>query len=585
MYPPPVPERDLSAERKAALDRILADTAPLKLIVAGPGTGKTHTFKQLLSGDRRDNLVLTFINLLVNDLTREIGDAAVVETLHKYALGVLYHQGAPGLSNHFKLYPHLGQMLEPDVAMLLGHDVPTASIEKAMQWLEENDAIEAFLRAGNYYDAVGFIDVVYRLVRRLTDDPKAIAGYRQVLVDEVQDFTKLEVELINQLATQSPVVVAGDDDQAIYGGRHASPEFIRDIAAGGVWKQFELPFCSRCTPVVVGAVHDVLDKAKADGLMKHRIEKTYECFMPSKAADGERYPKIILVECSVERKTAHYAARYIAQQVKAIPDEDIAESHAESTYPTVLVIGRGDFTKPVADLLEQEGYDVTRPKKRQARIEILDGYKYLVDEESLRLGWRIVCECEPPDNFNDILRLAVVDGAELRDQLPLDYVERHLAVVHLIGKLLNGVELTEQESGQLEKATSRTIDELRDALGLIEHPAPDVDKTKPSVLVTSFQGAKGLSGGHVFVVGMNQGALPKGFGDPTDEDIRLFVVALTRTRKQCHLMYINHYGQDRLVRSRLLNAIDRRRFENVTVNAEYFRPPRLAPPQPKTWQH
>jgi len=68
-----VGERDLSAERKAAVDKILADTAPLKLIVAGPGTGKTHTFKQLLSGDRRDNLVLTFINLLVKDLTETAG--------------------------------------------------------------------------------------------------------------------------------------------------------------------------------------------------------------------------------------------------------------------------------------------------------------------------------------------------------------------------------------------------------------------------------------------------------------------------------------------------------------------------------
>jgi superfamily I DNA/RNA helicase len=580
MYPPPVPERDLSAERKAALDKILADAAPLKVIVAGPGTGKTYAFKQLLGGDRKDNLVLTFINLLVKDLTTELGDMAVVETLHRYAVGVLHRQGTPGLSNQFKLYPHLGQMLEPEIELLLGRAVTKAAIERAMQWLEQDESIDAFLRAGNYYDTVGFVDVVYRVVQRFLGDPHTITQFKQVLVDEVQDFTKLEVELINQLASQSPVVAVGDDDQAIYGDRHASPEFIRSMAGGGIWKYFELPFCSRCTPVIVAAIHDVLDKAKAEGQLKERIEKTYECYLPSKAADGDHYPKLILVECSVERRNAHYAARYIAQQIKAIPDDDIAESHAEPNYPTVLVIGRGDFTKPVADLLEQEGYQVTRPKKRQDRIEILHGYRYLVDEEWLRLGWRIVCQCDPPDNINEVLRHAVIDGAELRDQLTPNYLERHLAMVHLIAKLLNGVELTEQESGQLEKATSKTIDELRDALGLVEHAAPDIDKTKPSVLVTPFQSAKGLSGGHVFVVGMNQGALPKGLGEPTDEDIRLFLVALTRTRKQCHLIYINHYGQDRLVRSRLLNAIDRRRFETVTVNAEYFHPARWTPPEP-----
>ena len=115
-----MPERDLSAERQAALDKIVQDAALLKLIVAGPGTGKTHTFKQLLSGDRKDNLVLTFINLLVKDLTAELGDLAVVETLHRYAVGVLHRQGTPGLSNNFKLYPHLSKMLEPEVEILLG---------------------------------------------------------------------------------------------------------------------------------------------------------------------------------------------------------------------------------------------------------------------------------------------------------------------------------------------------------------------------------------------------------------------------------------------------------------------------------
>jgi superfamily I DNA/RNA helicase len=584
MYPPPVPERDLSAERKASLDKMLADTAPLKLIVAGPGTGKTHAFKQLLGGDRKDNLVLTFINLLVKDLTTELGGVAVVETLHKYAVGVLHRQGTPGLSNHFKLYPHLSQMLEAEVEILLGTSEAKAVIEKSMQWLEQGEPIDAFIRAGNYYDAVGFVDVVYRVVQRFIGDPHTITQFRQVLVDEVQDFTKLEVELINQLASQSPVVIAGDDDQAIYGQRHASPDFIRSMAAGDIWKLFELPFCSRCTPVIVEAVRDVVAKAKVEGMLSGRIEKTYECYLPSKKTDGDRYPKLILVECSVERDNAHYAARYIAQQVKAIPSDDIADSYGGMSYPTGLVIGPGNFTKSVADLLEQEGYQVTRPKKGAERIEILDGYRLLVDEESLRLGWRIVCECNRPANFKDILRRTIVDGVDLRDLLDADYVTRHLEMVHLVARLLNGDELTEEESERLASATRRTIDELRDALGLIEHAAPEIDKSKPSVLITTFQGAKGLSGGHVFVVGMNQTFLPKRRGDPTDEDIRLFIVALTRTRKQCHLIYINRYGKEQLAPSRLLNAIDRHRFEKVVVNAAYFHPTPWPPPQPRSQQ-
>jgi superfamily I DNA/RNA helicase len=90
------------------------------------------------------------------------------------------------------------------------------------------------------------------------------------------------------LATRSPVLAARDDDQAIYGWRHASPQFIREMATGGDWEVFDLPFCSRCTPVVVAAVHDLIDRACREGLFQDRLEKAYECYLPDKAGDAER---------------------------------------------------------------------------------------------------------------------------------------------------------------------------------------------------------------------------------------------------------------------------------------------------------
>ena len=45
-----MPERpDIQAELAAAIDRILASKNPKKLIVAGPGAGKTYLFKELLN--------------------------------------------------------------------------------------------------------------------------------------------------------------------------------------------------------------------------------------------------------------------------------------------------------------------------------------------------------------------------------------------------------------------------------------------------------------------------------------------------------------------------------------------------------
>jgi len=78
---------------------------------------------------------------------------------------------------------------------------------------------------------------------------------------------------------------------------------------------------------------------------------------------------------------------------------------------------------------------------------------------------------------------------------------------------------------------------------MVKHFAPSepeeasqVDKTEPSILLTSFVGCKGLSAGHVFIVGANNGSLPKSASAITDIEISQFIVALTRTRKQCHIV-------------------------------------------------
>ena len=63
-------KKSQEAERQECLDLILNSPARLKVIVAGPGTGKTYTFGQLLKQEAKNgpNLVMTFIRKLVTDL-------------------------------------------------------------------------------------------------------------------------------------------------------------------------------------------------------------------------------------------------------------------------------------------------------------------------------------------------------------------------------------------------------------------------------------------------------------------------------------------------------------------------------------
>lgn len=54
--------------------------------------------------------------------------------------------------------------------------------------------------------------------------------YREVIVDEFQDINQLDFDLIRTISSSATLVVAGDDDQAIYGFRGCTPDYIRNLA-------------------------------------------------------------------------------------------------------------------------------------------------------------------------------------------------------------------------------------------------------------------------------------------------------------------------------------------------------------------
>ena len=123
------------------------------------------------------------------------------------------------------------------------------------------------------------------------------------------------------------------------------------------------------------------------------------------------------------------------------------------------------------------------------------------------------------------------------DLIPPDFVAQQM----------RAIELARSVRSKYLKAEA-VEDELRDLIGgdltgavlnvlsEAETPVPAIDKKLPTVLLTSFKGCKGLSAGHVFIVGVHDGCMPKDNRHVEDVEISQFIVALTRTRKQCHVL-------------------------------------------------
>jgi superfamily I DNA/RNA helicase len=116
---------------------------------------------------------------------------------------------------------------------------------------------------------------------------------------------------------------------------------------------------------------------------------------------------------------------------------------------------------------------------------------------------------------------------------------------------------------------------LAEVKNYIEPEAAEVqgqvfDKARPRIKLTSFEGSKGLSAQHVFIVGLHNGELPRNPAQIEDLEICKFIVALTRTRKQCHVMWTTRFSGQPKQPSIFLNWLDATTTEVVVVNKEYW---------------
>ena len=281
-----------ATDRQTNVEAVLKSTSRKKIVVAGAGSGKTFLFKEILKA-KKNALTLTFVNSLVDDLSLELCGMSEVRTLHAFARGIMAK--AKGSA---RVFPKLSRIIRTDAKLLKGADVDFDAVFHNRD--DQSPYIEFYKKRKGYYGYHGFTDVIYAAVLYLEQNQIKIPTFDQLLVDEFQDFNQLEVSLIDLLASTSPVLIAGDDDQSLYFFKNANPAFIRERYSeqNKEFESFNLPHCSRCTRVIVSAVNDIFTSAKKEGFLKGRIDKPYIFFEEKqKEADCKRYPKISHVTC------------------------------------------------------------------------------------------------------------------------------------------------------------------------------------------------------------------------------------------------------------------------------------------------
>lgn len=559
-------EDEIKASRDEHTSKILSSTASKRIIIAGPGCGKTFTFGKLLpqlGSTPEDSIAITFINTLTNDLKKKLDGKADIRTFHSLAKKLLH-----GQSQHLELHLGLEDIIKTDYHLLTGNTYPN-SFSTAFRTLEEGDDITFYLGRGDYYRAASHDDIVYRVLKLSQASGTKIAKYKTVIIDEFQDFNALEVAFIESVIDAQYLILAGDDDQAIYTTlRHASPKFIRDVRNDTSFEQFVLPYCTRCTEVIVNAVHDVVKKAKDSGITnEQRLEKEFICYFPDKAEDNKNFPKIIYARCSTNTNRSPYIAKYIESEIKKISSEEIKEMKEKENY-SVLVIGKSHYLKSISDYFKTQNIPHEIKTKAELLFEDLRfALQLLIRDMTSNLGWRIIMEYKNPTNLPDIITKSE-DGTLLHEMLDQDYKNKYEGMVKIYTALSGESEISQEDWDELTDFFSMDKDNIQKR---IKKQEEEVESNDLTIKLTSHVGAKGLSAGRVFIVSFNNGEFPQNPNSISEEEVNTFLVALTRTVKQCYLISNKSFGAKLFIKpSVFLGWLDSSSIEAVEINAAYF---------------
>ncbi|MDR3200053.1 MAG: UvrD-helicase domain-containing protein [Spirochaetales bacterium] len=363
------------------------------LIIAGAGSGKTgvitHRMAYLLKEGIPQNAILALT--FTNKAAREMGERVktltgkkltnlVVSTFHAFGVRILRRTiHRLGYRENFSIYDAEDQVqllkataremrLSPDV-LDLSNTLALFSAGKTGRktWEKVNDMFrplyEEYQDHLSVYNAVDFDDLIALPVRIFREFPDVLEEYRSrfryIMVDEYQDTSMIQYELMKLLADGSRnICVVGDDDQSIYSWRGANYEnilrFEKDYPE---LKEIKLEQNYRSTDTILAAANGVISHNK-----NRKTKELWTGFSGGKPIEIF-YP---------ENETKEGA--FIARAIKALPVQEGIH------YADVGVLVR---TNPLfknfeeAFLAENIPYKVSGGQSFFQRTEIKDVIAYM----------------------------------------------------------------------------------------------------------------------------------------------------------------------------------------------------------------
>jgi superfamily I DNA/RNA helicase len=560
-------------EREEFRDRnahaIAENSANRLLIVAGPGAGKSFLFMSRIKNwlplkPDSSVYVSSFVRKLVIDLRSDVAEhipddqqcRVTVNTLHGLARSLL--ERAHGTQN-LRLRPHM-QIVSEVWSGMVWNDVlqfhPSltqsrftyrSQVSQLNREEPKEDTDWKSVRAtatklSHFYNALGFAEMI-GLARDVVDERPELVTHDLWIIDEFQDFNRAEEHLIRSLTSSAEgVLVAGDDDQALYQTLKAStPDIIISYYEGGDYANAILPYCSRCSYHVCLAASSFIAESRAE----NAIEKVY---LPLKVAPED--PKVQIVATSAPTAAVDYIKRFIENRQQELDDYIVKMQAGEESDPYLLILTpdkkinfyrTGGANEDLKTYLSQWK---AISSGRSSDYRMIMEYCRISSDLSDNFALRKVLDHEgySNDQVHEWLKYALRNECNLAE-VPNVFIADCLAKCESVLNLavdadLTAIELVEN-FGTLVSISNPTslVEELemhpiRLSLGSVDDDAEEEIQTAGAlapVELLSIVGSKGLSARHVIIIGCDDVNLSKTTN-------LAFYVGLTRARRSLHLI-------------------------------------------------
>ncbi len=534
------------------------------LIIAGPGTGKTHTLisriaktaVRCVSGGKI--LAITFTNKAAEELRERIvaqcGENALnsifAGTFHRFCLTLLRDYAAEaGLPQNFRIASDDERLAAAARAWPFStHSQRRAKLEaiskhRAGALCPEGGDTAIYKKELRSAGLLDFDDLLEEAVRLLASSATAAGNvrkmYRHIFVDEYQDINAIQHDLLMHLAKDGVTLTAiGDPNQAIYGFRGSDVRFF---------DRFADSFPGAVTMFLSENYRTAANILEACG---HVISAGQAASVPPLAARLFLEGRLMIHEAATDRAEAEFVVHQIERLVGGTSmfslDSDRVDNSdsADRTFgdcaalyrtnaqagPLVeafersgipfqvsgeLALGEYPFVKDILDVLSAAD-GATMPKLPPAGFRVIrmsaSAIKRVVEnagavmKESGASG-ALGCMKDHPDFY------ALLD----KDKKAGDLFERLLRIARVRGDF------------------RLFMDHI-----LLQQSEDEGEYRAEKVSLLTLHASKGLEFPVVFIAGCENGIVPlirEGKDLDTAEERRLFYVGMTRAKERLYLTH------------------------------------------------